>query len=447
MFKKISDFVHTDIWRMDINRLPKLQAFGVRHLQVFLAAVNGFNKDDCMRRASALTYYTLLSIVPIMAMAFGIAKGFGLEDALNEQLEYYLGAHEEILEQVVGFSYSLLEETRGGLIAGIGFVFLLWSVVMVLTNIELSFNAVWGIKEARGWIRKITEYISIMIIAPILIVMSGSMTVFISTGLSALARETRWLGFMGLLADLAPRVLPYLLIWLLFIFLLMAMPNTKVRLKPAVIAGIISGTMFQLMQWAYITLQVGAVKYNAVYGSFAALPMFLIWLQLSWMIVLFGAELSFAYENVKRFIFASEVENISPKYKHKVSLLTMYLIIHRFLSGGHGTSPDQIRDDLGLPPSMVQDVLQILIRAKLIVEISRPEGEQEAFLPGMDVNVMTIGSVLKELQKSGSSDIPVSGGKAWETISGAMDKFEEAMDRSPENVLLRDIGQPGSTSP
>jgi len=440
MFRKIAEFLQSSIWRMDINSLPGFQAFLVHHLQVFLVAVNDFNRDDCTRRASALTYYTLLSIVPVMAMAFGIAKGFGLEHALERQLHYYLGAHEDILEQVVEFSYSLLEETRGGIIAGIGFVFLLWSVVKVMTNIELSFNAVWGIEKGRSWVRKITEYISVMIIGPILVVMSGSMTVFISTGLSALARETRWLGFMGIAAELIPMVLPYFLIWLLFIFLFMAMPNTRVRFKPAVIAGIISGTLFQLMQWAYITLQVGAVKYNAVYGSFAALPMFLIWLQISWMIVLFGAELSFAYENVKRYIFGKEVENISSEFKHKVSLLIMHLIINRFISGGQGTSSDQIQRSLELPPRLVNEVLRELNRAGLIVRLSDTGDEQPFYHPGRDVNIMTIGYVLKELQKSGSSDIPVSGGKAWEKISGAMVDFEKAIDSSSDNVLLRDIG-------
>lgn len=439
MFRKIIEFVRINIWRIDIEDLPKFQGFFVHHLRVLLLAVDGFNRDECMPRASALTYYTLLSIVPVLAMAFGIAKGFGLEEALNRQLEYYLGTHEDILEQVVAFSLSLLEETRGGVIAGIGFVFLLWSVVKVMTNIEISFNAVWGIKKSRGWIRKITEYISVMIIAPILVIMSGSMTVFISTGLSTLAEETSWFGFMGVVAELVPRVLPYVLIWLLFIFMLTAMPNTRVRLKPAVIAGVISGTMFQLMQLAYITLQVGAVKYNAVYGSFAALPMFLIWVQLSWMIVLFGAELSFAYENVKRYIFASEVKNISPKYKNRVSLLVMHFIIKRFLDGGLGTRTEQIQNDLGLPPMLINEILRELTVVGLIVMIAKSGDDLDIYQPGRDVNMLTIACVLRELQKSGSSDIPVSGGAAWERISRVMEEFEQAVDSSPENVLLKDI--------
>ena len=439
MFKKIIDFLQTRIWRLDVDSLPRVHGFLVHHLRVFLVAVRGFSRDDCMRRASGLTYYALLSIVPVLAMAFGIAKGFGLEDALNRQLEYYLGAHEDILEQVVSFSYSLLEETRGGIMAGIGFVFLLWSVIKVLTNIELSFNAVWNVQTSRGWIRKLTEYMSIMLIGPILVVLSGSMTVFISTELSALATETRWLGFMGVVAEYIPRVLPYLLIWLLFIFLLMAMPNTRVNIKSATLAGIISGTMFQLMQWAYITLQVGAVKYNAVYGSFAALPMFLIWLQLSWMIVLFGAELSFAYENFKRYIFATEIKGISRKYKNRVSLLMMHVLVKRFLDDGLGTTSEQFQQDLGLPPRLVNDVLEELLQARLIVRVSVPEDETEVFQPGRDVNMLSIGYVLKELQKSGSSDIPVSGGEAWGRISMAMDRFEQAVDSSPENVLLRDL--------
>ncbi|MCA1743967.1 MAG: YihY/virulence factor BrkB family protein [Desulfovibrionales bacterium] len=142
MIKQIIEFLQKNIWRTDIETLPKLQAFFVHHFRIFLLAITRFNKNDCLPRASALTYYTLLSIVPVLALAFGIAKGFGLEEALNRQLENYLGAHEEILEKVVSFSYSLLEETSGGIIAGIGFIFLLWSVIRVMTYIELSFNVV-----------------------------------------------------------------------------------------------------------------------------------------------------------------------------------------------------------------------------------------------------------------------------------------------------------------
>ncbi|MFP4397191.1 MAG: YihY/virulence factor BrkB family protein [Desulfonatronovibrio sp.] len=439
MFKKLIVFIQNNIWRLDLGKLPKFQAFLVHHLRVLLVAVKGFTRDDCMPRASALTYYTLLSIVPVLAMAFGIAKGFGLEEALNKQLEYYLGTHEEILEQVVNFSYSLLEETRGGLVAGIGFIILLWSVIKVMTNIERSFNAVWGIKKGRGWIKKITEYISIMIIAPILIVLSGSMTVFISTELGALASDTRWLGFMGVVAGLIPLVLPYVLIWLLFIFLLMAMPNTRVKTKPAVTAGIISGTMFQIMQWGYITLQVGTVKYNAVYGSFAALPLFLIWLQFSWMIVLFGAELSFAYENVRKYIFATEIKNISPRYKQKVSLLILGMVIKRFLADGQATTPDQIQKELNPPPRLVNEIIQTLTRAELIVQISDPENNRPFYHPAKDINIMTISYVLKKLQTSGSSDIPISGGKAWDKISRAIEEFDKAVDSNPENVLLKDV--------
>lgn len=439
MIKKIIDFLSKNIWRINTEDLPALKGYLVHLLQIVMLAVYGFGKNDCMRRASALTYYTLLSIVPVMAMAFGIAKGFGLEDALYRQLEHYLGAHEDILEQVVEFSYTLLEETRGGIIAGVGFIFLLWSVVKVLTNIELSFNAVWGIETPRGWVRKITEYISIMLIAPILIIMSGSMTVFLSTELGALATETRWLSFMDVLAGLVPRVLPYLLIWLLFIFLLMAMPNTRVKLKSAVIAGIISGTLFQIMQWVYITILMGTLQYNAVYGSFAALPLFLIWLQASWMIVLFGAELSFAHANVRRFIYASEVKDISQHHKHKISLLTMTLIIKNFQIQGQGTASSQIGDKLGLPPLLVNETIKDLVKAKLVVKISQTEEEHNVYQPGKDINILSISYVLQELQKSGSSDIPVTGGQAWRYISTSMDRFYEAVEKCPDNKLLKDM--------
>ncbi|MCA1743968.1 MAG: YihY/virulence factor BrkB family protein [Desulfovibrionales bacterium] len=219
----------------------------------------------------------------------------------------------------------------------------------------------------------------------------------------------------------------------------MAMPNARVRLKPAVIAGIISGTMFQLMQWAYIVLQMGAVKYNAVYGSFAALPLFLIWLQASWMIVLFGSELSFAYTNVRRYIFATEVKNISQEYKSKISLAVMRLIIKNFMSDGQAATPEEIQQELGLPILLVQHITNDLLEADLIVQLSNTGEDSEHYHPGKDINIMTISFILKELQKSGYSDIPINHDAAWKKISKTLDHFEEVIDKSSENVLLKDV--------
>lgn len=439
MLARIIDFFRVKLWRTQSSSLTGPRGYALYLTQIVSLAVFGFQKDDCSRRASALTYYTLLSIVPVMAMAFGVAKGFGLEQALNRQLELYLSGHKDILEKVVSFSYSLLDETRGGLIAGIGFAFLVWSVIKVLNNIELSFNAVWGIKKGRSWVRKITEYMSVTIIAPFLIILSGSITVYISTELGHLAADKSWLGGLHLISRLLPGITPYLLVWLVFTFLLMAMPNTRVRLKSALAGGIIAGTLFQIMQWAYITLQVGTVKYNAIYGSFAALPLFLIWLHLSWMIVLFGAELSFAHENLNRYIFASETRNINLKFRHKICLLVLRTIIRVFMDQGRASTPESLQIKLKLPPALISLVMDDLARAGLIVKIADNCPDQEKYHPGQDINSMNLAFVLKALRQSGTSDIPVPETTAWQVISSSVDNMEKEQSQSPDNILLKNI--------
>lgn len=440
MLQRFVDFIRTDIWRLDKEQMSRPKAFLVHHFRVLLVAMRGFQKDDCTLRASSLTYYTLLSIVPVLALAFGIAKGFGLEEMLHAQLEYYLGAHEEILDEVVTFTYSMLEITQGGVVAGVGFLFLLWAVLKVLTHIELSFNAVWGVEEGRNWLRKFTEYLSVMVVAPVMVILSGSLTVFISTEVHKYLADTGVTALISQALSWGAHFAPYIIIWLLFTFMFMAMPNTRVNFKAALIAGILSGTLFQLLQWAYITFQVGVVRYNAIYGSFAALPLFLIWLQASWLIVLLGAELSFAYQNVRRYIFAAETRQISPRYKQKISLLVMHLIIRRFLSEEGGTTADDICRTLGLPVLLVNQVLKELYAADLVVKVSSPGTDDQAYQPGRDINRLSIAYVLKALNNAGSWEVPVLQDKAWERISSALDGFEQLLDQSPENVLLKDIG-------
>ncbi len=435
--------MQSDIWRLDVQQLSGAKAFMAHHLRVFLAALHGFSRNDCSLRASSLTYYTLLSIVPVFALAFGIAKGFGLDHMLQNQLEQYLGAHEDIFDEVVQFSYSMLEVTRGGVVAGVGFLFLLWAVIKVLDHIELSFNAVWGVQEGRSWVRKLTEYLSVMVLAPILVILSGSLTVFLTTEIYKYLAD----GWLALVADFVQwgaQFTPFVIIWLLFTFLFMAMPNTRVNFKAALIAGIISGTMFQLLQWGYVNFQVGAVRYNAIYGSFAALPLFLVWLQLSWMIVLLGAELSYAYQNVRRFIYSSEVEDISPGYKEKVSLLVMHLIIKRFMADKGGVATNEVCEELKLPVTLVNQVLKDLYRAGLVVRVEVSGDEAFKYQPGRDVNRLSIAFVLKALKDAGSSDVPVAHNLAWDRLNSALESFEEIIGQSPDNVLLKDIGAPGS---
>ena len=277
MIEKIKHFFTKQLWRSDFENLSKIQTFFLQQLRVLVLAYRGFKEDNILLRSSALTFYTLISIVPILAMAFGIAKGFGFEEKLDSSMQQYFENQQQVSDLLIEFSHSFLDNTKGGVVAGLGLIMLFWSVMKVLGNIELSFNAVWGIKTPRTLVRKFTEYLSIMLIAPVFIVFSSGLTILISSADNNLLAADNGFNLLGPIVQYFVKLSPYVLIWFLFAFIYVAIPNTKVKIKYALIAGIIAGSGFNILEWVYFNFQIGAVQYNAVYGSFAALPLFLVW--------------------------------------------------------------------------------------------------------------------------------------------------------------------------
>jgi membrane protein len=225
---RLRDFLRTGVWRIRANELPPRRSFLLRQLRIILLAVRGFGEDRCQLRASALTFYSLLSVVPMLAMAFGVAKGFGFERNLEKQLLDGFPDQQEVISRIIAFSRALLENTQGGLIAGIGVAVLFWTVIKVLSNIENSFNDIWGIKKARTFQRKFGDYLSIMLVAPILLVMSSSATIMITTQVHLITQEISIVGGFGPILFSVLKVLPLGVVWLLFTFLYVFMPNTRV---------------------------------------------------------------------------------------------------------------------------------------------------------------------------------------------------------------------------
>jgi len=438
-FARFFAFIQVDIWRIRLADLPFGKSFLIRQLRIIILAIRGYDEDRCLLRASSLTFYTLLSIVPIVAMFFGVAKGFGFERRLQAEIFDRFPGQEEVLSQIISFSNSLLEQTQGGLIAGIGLLVLFWSVLKVLGHIEMALNDIWGIEESRSWGRKFSDYFSIMLISPILVLMSGSVTVFITTQVAQITQKVALLGIFSPLISILLKLIPYVLIWILFTILYIIMPNTKVNFKAGLLGGVVAGTLYQIAQWAYISFQIGAAKYNAIYGSFAALPLFLMWLQISWWIVLFGAELSFANQNVDTYEYEPDSLKVSPGFKRLLALQIAHLLIKKFENGDRPLTDSQISARLEMPIRLVHSVLFDLAESGLASEIKTKSDKEFAYQPARDINKMTIQYVLEALDQKGTADIPVAKTKDYHALSDALQKFGEAMEKSPANKLLKDI--------
>jgi membrane protein len=433
--KRLNDLV----WHAPLAEISKGKSFLIKQLRIVILTARGFSNDNVQLRASALTFYSLLSIIPVAAIAFAIAKGFGLDQNLEELITKKFLEHKEILNWLLDNARNALQETRGGYIAGVGMVILFWSVMSLLDRIENSFNHIWQIKFARPWFRKFTDYLTIMLIAPVFIILSSSFTIFISTSLTEFMAKAPILDFFKPVISFLFRFTPYFLTWITLTILFIIMPNAKVKVGSALISGIISGTILQVLQYVYIDLQFGITKLSAIYGSFAAVPLFIVWLQSSWIVVLLGAELAFANQNVSRYEFESDALNISHYQKRALVLMIMHLIIREFAKGHKPLSVENIATSLKIPVRLVRDILQDLKGVNLISVIHENEHKERLYQPGLDINKLTVSFVLSKLDKKNEELTMIVKNKEYDRVTSMLDKFDKLIDRSDGQILIKDL--------
>jgi membrane protein len=427
------------IWHTPLVEISKGRTFVFKQLRIVVLAARGFANDKVQLRASALTFYSLLSVIPVAAIAFAIAKGFGLETTLKELIFEKFQSQEQILTWMQSEAEHALKATQGGYIAGVGIIILFWSVMALLNHIESSFNHIWQIRTSRPWYRKFTDYLTIMLIAPVFIILSGSITVFISTDLPDYISRAAVLDFFRPVLSFLVKFAPYFLTWMSLTILFIIMPNAKVKFVPALISGIIAGTILQGLQWLYIDLQFGITKLSAIYGSFAAVPLFIIWLQSSWIVVLLGAEISFANQNVSRYEMESEALNISNYQKRALVLMIMHMIIRNFMLGERPISAEYIAANLRIPVRLARDILADLSNANLVSIIHEHEQKERLYQPALDVNRLTVSYVFSKLDKMGVEQIMVIRNKEYEKIIGILEKFDKIQHKSDSNVLIKDL--------
>lgn len=435
MLRKVKEFLVKGIWKIRLKERSSGKIFFIKQLRIFLVAIRGFAEDKVQLRASALTFYSLLSIVPVLAMVFGIAKGFGFEETLKTVLQENLEGQQEILSEAMKFAERMLKNIKGGFIAGTGLVVLIWSVMKVLGNIEHAFNNIWQIKKSRGFSRKLSDYLSLVVVAPILIFVSSGFTI---TQENSFLQGTI-IEYLGPVFRILVWVLSFTLIWFVFTLVYIIMPNTKVNFKSAFAGGIIAGSMFQLLQWAYVNFQSLLSGYGTIYGSFAALPLFLMWLQFSWLIVLFGAEIAFAYQNVENYEYEADILNISYHYKRVLSLLIAQQIVKNFSNGLPAMTENEISHKLDIPVRLVREIIYELSEVQILSETVTKNIKELAYQPAQDPGRLSISYVIKSLDERGIDTLPVDRSDELKSISSIIDAFSSELEKSSKNVLLKDL--------
>lgn len=352
---------------------------------LFTAIFNDIMQKRVMGTASNLTYSSLLAFVPIMAVVFAIARGFGYSVYIEQWFADSLSSQPQAAETIIGFVNSYLIHTKKGIFLGIGLLFMLWTVLMLISNIETAFNDIWQVKHQRSLFRTFTDYIALLFLIPIVIVMSSGLSIWIT----ALNHSVEDIIVIGPMMSLLIETAPYILLSIAFTALYVFMPNTKVQLKSALLPGILAGVCFQLFQLIYINSQIWISNYNAIYGSFAIIPFFLLWLQISWIICLIGAEISFCRQN------AEDILNISPEklsFNKRIekSWEIMRIVSERFRKGDEALTALEIKKSLGVSMRTTTTLLYDLQKIHFLAELIHDEkGDTAQYLPAESLENLT----------------------------------------------------------
>lgn len=435
-------FLKTGIWEIRLKDQRPIKAFSLLILRVILLASRKFVTDRCQQTASVLTYYSLLNIVPVVAVAFAIAKGFGLRKVMEKQILQIAdkaNLQPDITAQILAFSQKLLEQAKGGLIAGVGVILLLWTVISILGKIEDSFNDIWEIRNSRTLFRKFSDYIAMMVFGPVLVAIAGSATVLMAGHVPVVFDIITFLGPLGKVFRFAMNLLPYVSVWVLFTILYLVMPNTRIPVKTAIVGGIAAGTIAQIVQWAYIKFQIGVASQGAIYGSFAAIPLFLGWLQMSWMIALFGAEVAYAAEYYETYGFHPDYAQLSVSSRKFLMLRIFHLLTKRFAVGEKPLTTRQVAHTLEIPEPVVKHVMRELGQIGLVVETAQGMRSETAFQPGRTIEDITVKFLLDEYEKYGYTGLPGVESADAVKISQYLKDISETVEKSPANVYLREI--------
>lgn len=435
MFKTLMTYLdRLDDEKASMGVVPRAMIWLLaRPVKLLLYMLQGLSTHATMVRSAALTYYTLVSIVPVVALVFAVVKGFGLADGLVQNLYSVFPQIPEVVDYLVEFAQKALARTQGGLVALFSLVALFWSVWSVFGSIEDAFNNIWEVKNTRSWSRKISDYITVIVFAPILWVGASAVSVYLQQLLGW--ADNVWLNALSKLISMA-------IAWFMFSLIYVVLPNTKVNLSAAIKSGFIAGTVFMLFQWGYVFVQTWMTSYNAIYGSFAALPLFLLWMLISWSILLLGGELSFTFQNEKRFDEERESLLVSYDCRRKLMIGVMVIVSRTFRDGKGAMAVDDIRHELGIPKRILSSILSALVEAGMLHEIHVGGHEFElSYAPARDISTLKVYDVLLAVDAHGEGrdSIDVSEPAELYRAAQVVEELKSETLDSKANCLIVDL--------
>jgi len=428
----IGFFTHT-IWELEPDSFGPVKGRLVRYLQIGALVVKDFLDDQCLMRASALAFSTLLSIVPFFALAFAVLKGFGVQNTLEPFiLEQVAAGSHEIVDNIVTY----INNTKVGAIGAVGLVLLIVTVVSLLGTIEEAFNVIWGVRETRSLYRKFSDYLSVLVSGPVLLLAAVSTTTTIES-----QAFVQWLmdsTYLGDVLVLLLHLVPFLSIWIALVFLYMFIPNTRVRFRSALVGGVIAGTIWQGAQWGYITFQVGVAKYNAIYGTLSVLPIFMVWLYTSWLIVLLGGEVVYAHQHIRTFRREVRIPSMSSVARERLALALVFEISLAFRNDRPAWSVTGLAEHLDVPERSVRELLQCLADGGILAAGC---GDDPLYLPARELEHIRVRDVLAAMRNQGVGLPGQMGGEGHLVIDDLWGTIEAAVQGAVGDLSFKELAE------
>lgn len=421
------------LWEQNPADLTLLQRILLRQLQTVALVWRDFSANQCPLRAAALTYYSMLSLVPLLALTFALLKAFGVQNRLQplilEKLNVGSG---EVAEAILGY----INNTQVAQLGAFGLVFLLVAVISLLTNVEKTFNHIWGVSDIRPMIRRFADYLSVILVGPVLMISAISMTSTLAS--NSLVQKLLEMQLVGSFLVLLFKIVPFVFMWLAFTGLYIFMSNTRVEWRAAFVGGVVGGTLWQLAQVGYVHFQVGVGRYNAIYGTMAALPVFMVWLYVSWLIVLFGLGVCYAKQNLRtsgRDLRGTEVSRSSFE---QVALALLVTLADRFEKGRDPLSIERLAALLYIPPRLCRSIIGLLQRIGFVTELCTRSGRCRYQL-GRSAGNLEVAEIFRRIRGHGEAPLHLHPHPQTLVSQEVCRRLEAFVQDGLEGATLKDL--------
>ena len=437
-------FFSRGVWLIDTSGFSGPKRAAYRGLRVASLTVRGFFRDRCFFRAQALTFITVLSIVPLLAFTFSVAKGLGAYSRLqNEIIAPFLDSSmgEAVTEVQDGASVGLretiehmlgvVESTDFGKIGLFGLAVLMYIVIKLLSAIESSFNDIWGVERPRTLVRKISDYLSLLVVVPIFLISATAITTALKSGDASISvQETLRIGPV---VQEVMRLSSLFAAWFGFAFVYIFMPNTRVRLFSAFLGGVLGGGLWQIAQILHVKFQFGMSNYGAIYSGLAAFPIFLVWVNISWITVLIGAELAFAHQNEPAYRQIARSREHDQSFRERIALRALVRLAKAFREGGQNIEAPELAEEMGVPERSLEEVLYALRdKGVLAMDAAAPR----RYLFARDPDNLRVKDVLDALKGSQQSARLAPQSEGDQQLDAVLDQFEAEQNSSDLNRTI-----------